>query len=61
MRKPGAHAGNVFGEPQWVRDPVAGIHANEDEALVNWEEERLYASIGRRKEWVERRLKDGSR
>ena len=37
------------------------IPAERLEALVNWEEEHLYASMGRRKEWVERWLKDGAR
>lgn len=34
------------------------IPAERLEALVSWEEEHLYESMGRRKEWVERWLKD---
>jgi hemerythrin-like domain-containing protein len=37
------------------------IPAERLEALVNWEEEHLYESMGRRKEWVERWLKGGAR
>jgi len=37
------------------------IPAERLEALVNWEEEHLYESMGRRKEWVERWLNDGPR
>ena len=35
------------------------IPAERLEALVSWDEEHLYESMGRRKEWVERWLKDG--
>jgi len=35
------------------------IPAERLEALCNWDEEHLYESLGRRREWVERWLKDG--
>jgi len=35
------------------------IPAERLEGLVSWDEEHLYESMGRRKEWVERWLKDG--
>jgi hemerythrin-like domain-containing protein len=37
------------------------IPAERLEALVNWDEEHLYESMGKRKEWVERWLKEGAR
>jgi hypothetical protein len=37
------------------------IPAERLEALVNWDEEHLYETMGRRREWVERWLKEGAR
>jgi len=37
------------------------IPAERLEALCNWDEEHLYESLGRRREWVERWLKDGGK
>ena len=37
------------------------IPAERLEALVSWDEEHLYESLGRRREWVERWLKEGAR
>jgi hemerythrin-like domain-containing protein len=37
------------------------IPAERLEQMVSWDEEHLYESMGRRKEWVERWLKAGSR
>lgn len=37
------------------------IPAERLEALVSWDEEHLYEHMGRRREWVERWLKEGAR